>query len=74
MSDVMIVGGGLAGLTCARRLQAQGRTCLVLEAAEAVGGRVRTDPRRSAGSTTRRSGCAGFRRGPACGATARCIS
>jgi protoporphyrinogen oxidase len=43
MSDVVIVGGGLAGLTCARRLQSQGRACLVLEAGEAVGGRVRTD-------------------------------
>ena len=43
MSDVVIVGAGLAGLTCARRLQAQGRACLVLEAADAVGGRVRTD-------------------------------
>ena len=43
MFDVVIVGGGLAGLTCARRLQAQGRACLVLDAADAVGGRVRTD-------------------------------
>jgi len=43
MADVVIVGGGLAGLTCARRLQAQGRACLVLDAGDAVGGRVRTD-------------------------------
>lgn len=41
--DVVIVGAGLAGLTCARSLQAQGADCLVLEAADAVGGRVRTD-------------------------------
>jgi phytoene dehydrogenase-like protein len=43
MSRVVIVGGGLAGLTCARQLQARGQACLVLEAADAVGGRVRTD-------------------------------
>lgn len=43
MSDVVIVGGGLAGLTCARRLQARGRACLVLDAGDAVGGRVRTN-------------------------------
>lgn len=43
MFEVVIVGGGLAGLTCARRLQARGRACRVLEAADAVGGRVRTD-------------------------------
>lgn len=43
MSEVVIVGGGLAGLTCARRLQARGRACRVLEATDAVGGRVRTD-------------------------------
>lgn len=43
MTEVAIVGGGLAGLTCARRLQADGRTCVVLEAGDAVGGRVRTD-------------------------------
>ncbi len=43
MTDVVIVGGGLAGLTCARRLQAGGRSCVVLEAGDAVGGRVRTD-------------------------------
>lgn len=43
MQDVVIVGAGLAGLTCARRLQADGASCVVLEASDAVGGRVRTD-------------------------------
>jgi phytoene dehydrogenase-like protein len=43
LHDVVIVGGGLAGLTCARALQARGADCVVLEAAEAPGGRVRTD-------------------------------
>jgi phytoene dehydrogenase-like protein len=42
-NEVIIVGAGLAGLTCARRLQQAGRTCVIVEAAEAVGGRVRTD-------------------------------
>lgn len=41
--DVIIIGAGLAGLTCARRLHEAGRACLVLEAADGVGGRVRTD-------------------------------
>ncbi len=43
MRDVVIVGAGLAGLTCARALQANGVDCLVVEAADAPGGRVRTD-------------------------------
>ena len=43
MGDVVIIGAGLAGLTCARRLQTGGTRCLVLEADDAVGGRVRTD-------------------------------
>lgn len=43
MKDVAIIGAGLAGLTCARRLQAAGVDCEVLEASDAVGGRVRTD-------------------------------
>jgi phytoene dehydrogenase-like protein len=42
-TDVVIVGAGLAGLTCALRLQQAGRSCLVFEASDAVGGRVRTD-------------------------------
>ncbi|MEE4273765.1 MAG: NAD(P)/FAD-dependent oxidoreductase [Thermoanaerobaculales bacterium] len=40
---VAIIGGGLAGLTCARELEAHGVRCTVLEAADRVGGRVRTD-------------------------------
>ena len=43
MKEVVIVGAGLAGLTCARRLQAGGVDCLVLEAGDGIGGRVRTD-------------------------------
>ena len=43
MHDVVIVGAGLAGLTCARALQAKGVDCVVVEAADAPGGRVRTD-------------------------------
>jgi phytoene dehydrogenase-like protein len=41
--DVVVVGAGLAGLTCARRLAEAGRDVMVLEASDAVGGRVRTD-------------------------------
>ncbi len=40
---IVIIGAGLAGLTCARELVREGRRVLVLEAAEQVGGRVRTD-------------------------------
>ncbi len=40
---VVIVGGGVAGLACAVQLAEEGRTVRVLEASDAVGGRVRTD-------------------------------
>jgi hypothetical protein len=42
-TDVAVLGAGLAGLACARRLVESGLTVTVLEAADAVGGRVRTD-------------------------------
>lgn len=41
--DVVVVGAGLAGLACAQRLGSQGVEVVVLEAGDAVGGRVRTD-------------------------------
>lgn len=43
MVDVVVVGAGLAGLACARRLLATGLEVAVLEASDGVGGRVRTD-------------------------------
>ncbi len=43
MKDVIVVGAGLAGLACAREAQRRGAEVLVLEAADGVGGRVRTD-------------------------------
>ena len=40
---VVIVGGGLAGLTCAKTLVRAGIETILLEASDDVGGRVRTD-------------------------------
>ncbi len=41
--DVIIIGGGLAGLTCGVILSESGRQVTILEATDRVGGRVRTD-------------------------------
>ena len=41
--DVLVIGAGLAGLRCAGVLAAAGRDVHVWEAADAIGGRVRTD-------------------------------
>ncbi|MEO0513533.1 MAG: NAD(P)/FAD-dependent oxidoreductase [Planctomycetota bacterium] len=41
--DVLVVGGGVAGLRAARALHAAGQRVLVLEASDALGGRIRTD-------------------------------
>jgi phytoene dehydrogenase-like protein len=43
VADVIVVGAGLAGLRCAIRLTELGREVVVVEAADSVGGRVRTD-------------------------------
>ena len=41
--DAIVVGAGVSGLACARRLRDAGLDTLVLEASDGVGGRVRTD-------------------------------
>jgi len=41
--DVLIVGGGLAGLNCARVLHEKGVSFQILETSDGLGGRVRTD-------------------------------
>lgn len=42
-ADVIVIGAGMAGLACARTLQASGREVLVVEASDGPGGRVRSD-------------------------------
>ncbi len=42
-SEVLVIGAGLAGLSCALHLQNQGVKVTILEAAEEAGGRIRTD-------------------------------
>jgi len=43
VTDVVVVGAGLAGLTCACDLTRAGISCQVVEASDGIGGRVRTD-------------------------------
>ncbi|MFJ8013898.1 NAD(P)/FAD-dependent oxidoreductase [Streptomyces sp. NPDC096339] len=42
-TDVLVVGAGVAGLACARDLAAAGMSVRVVEAGDAVGGRMRSD-------------------------------
>ena len=42
-TDVLIIGGGLAGLACVKTLESHGVGWLLLEASQTVGGRIRTD-------------------------------
>jgi protoporphyrinogen oxidase len=41
--EIVIIGGGLAGLTAAKILKAAGKKIKIVEASDGVGGRVRTD-------------------------------
>jgi monoamine oxidase len=49
-ADVLVIGAGVSGLTTARLLASAGRSVVVLEARERIGGRVWTD--RSSGHAT----------------------
>lgn len=42
-TDVLVIGAGLAGLSCAAHLHRSGRSVHVVEATDGVGGRVRSD-------------------------------
>lgn len=55
VADVLVVGGGLSGLVCARAITAAGASALVLEARDRLGGRVRSVP--LGGATVDVGGC-----------------
>lgn len=42
-TDVVVIGAGVAGLAAARRLSVAGREVCVIDASDAIGGRIRTD-------------------------------
>lgn len=42
-NEIIIIGGGIAGLTCAIELEKRGFAPLIIEATDRVGGRVKTD-------------------------------
>jgi phytoene dehydrogenase-like protein len=42
-ADVVVIGAGLSGLCCARRLIEKGVSCRILEASDDVGGRIRSE-------------------------------
>ena len=43
IADVIVIGAGISGLACALAVQRNGLTPLILDASDAVGGRLRTD-------------------------------
>lgn len=43
MTDVLIIGGGIAGLTAAKNLHKRGLSVKIIEATDRIGGRVKTD-------------------------------
>ena len=43
MARIVIIGGGIAGISCARALETAGADWQLLECSDALGGRVRTD-------------------------------
>ena len=46
IADVIVIGAGISGLACALAVQRNGLTPLILDASDAVGGRLRTDKHR----------------------------